>query len=277
MPSYNIKAIQDALNKVKTKGSGSEGDSKVKYFKPDIGVHNIRILPYSDPETGMPFQEVYFYDTRKLSKYRMVAPHQYGQPDPIRDLWNEERKTREGWMQVKDLKPRDRYFANVIVRKKDGDEGPMVWEFSRETRDEMLKKLILEDFQDEDLFSPETGHDFSLTVTQAKDASNNPREFNGYPVKKLSIDVRAKASPLSKDKTQATKWLTEAPNLRELFEARLPSTEQIEEALETFAKSLVPSDAPSPATDAESTEIVEQAISEAEKRNEAKLAGAFGL
>lgn len=230
MPSYNAAEILALLNNNgKNNGAGS---SKLTYWKATIGEHEIRFLPYSSADNkSRPFQEVLYYE--KLSDRRMVAPTTFDMPDPVKDMFEKLRKNREGWNVAKHMQPRPRYYAVIMVRGEEA-KGPQVWEFSKDLRDQILSILIHKDNVDEDMFSPETGYDFTLKVSQAVDPNGKPRSYNGNAVKQFTITPRKKPSKLSQKDAEATKWLEAMPKLDEIFKAQVKQPEELLEAVENF-------------------------------------------
>lgn len=263
----------DAVKKAIEAKEASKGQkSNIKYFKPEIGSVKIRFLPYTDPTNGLPWQEMYFYDCKKLSKYRMVAPSYFGEADPILDFYNDQRKTREGWLLVRDLKPRDRYFFNIVVRGKEAD-GPLLWEVSKDVKDMLQTALINEENAEEDIFSLESGFDFTLTVAQATDNNGKPRTFNGYAVKKFTLTQMRNKSPLSKDKAQVKSIMDNAVNIYENFKNMCPDNDKMTQALEKFASTLSSTENGTSAAD----ELPVPSDEDITSANEQKLASVFGI
>lgn len=232
MTTYSMEAIKAALTKKTTK---TDSGPKLTYWKAVIGEHEIRFLPYVD-STGRPFQEVLYYE--KLADRRVTAPCSFGMPDPIKDMFEEKRKTKEGWQIAKHLRPRERYYAVIIVRGEE-EKGPQVWEFSKELRDQIFGILTHKDNVDEDMFNPETGYDFTVTVSQATDANGKPRTFNGSVVKSVNVTPRKKPSKLSTKVADAKKWLDAMPNLEESFKKYVKSPEELLELAEAFVANQV--------------------------------------
>lgn len=266
-----LEAVKKAIEAKEAKLANKGQKSNIKYFKPEMGSTNIRFLPYTDPVNGLPWQEMHFYDAKNLSKYRMISPSFFNEEDAILDFYNEQRKTREGWLLVKDLKPKDRYFFNIVVRGKEA-EGAMLWEVSKDVKDALQVIIVGDENAEEDIFSVENGFDFALTVSQATDQSGKPRTFNGYPVKKYTLTQKRNKSPLSKDKELVKSILESSINVYEHFKAMCPNKEKITEALENFANSLKTADAPSVSTNKEPSSDEELVTA-----NEQKLASVFGI
>ncbi len=236
MASYNLDAIKAALtknDKTASKGAGQ----KNAYWKPTIGEHDVRFLPIQN-SANEPFQSVAYYN-EPLTSQRLVAPYSFGMPDPIKEQFEELRNSKKhpgGWEIAKNLRAKDRFYAVIIVRGEE-DKGPQIWEFSKETRDQVYGILTHKDNIDEDMLSPEVGYDFTCSVTPIIEGGK-PRLFKGSPVKQVNLQARKKPSPLSKDKALAKKWLEATPNLEEMFKRQCKSAEELHEVLENFVATL---------------------------------------
>lgn len=235
--TYNLDRIRNALNKQPVTPAGGKTQFKQsKYFKPGIGKYDLRFLPYLSPE-GDPVQEVLYYEKLTEDGKRIVAPQTFGLPDPIRDLFDEKRREKGGWAVAKFLKPKKRFYALVIDRK-DEAAGPQIWEFSEDVRDSVYAVIVSTDYSDEYLFDADKGYDWELTVVQALDASNKPRTFNGNVVKKFTLNVRKRTSPLHKERATAQKWVEEMPKLSEMFTRMCKTPEELIEIMENFVARL---------------------------------------
>lgn len=240
MASYSAKQILEALEN-KGKQNAANGP-KLTYWKPMLGQngapgeYEIRFLPYASADgKHCPFQEVSYYE--KLGERRLVAPMSFDLPDPVKDVFEEQRKTKTGWAIAKNLQPRPRFYAVIIVRGEE-DKGPQVWEFAKEFRDQIFGILTHKDNLDEDMFSPETGYDFTLKVAQAVDPQGKPRSFNGNAVKTLTLTPRKKPSKLAPKAADAEKWLAAMPKLDEFFRKQVKQPEELHEAMEALVASL---------------------------------------
>ena len=235
--AINLDAIKAALKGAKAKEGGSSAESTMKlpYWKAEIGEHELRLMPYSD-STGLPFQEVKFYE--KLSKYRLVAPSSFGLPDPVKDMFDEKRKTKEGWTIAKNLRPRERYFALVIDRAHE-EKGVQIWEFSKDVRNDFFGIFIHKDNVDDDMTNVNTGYDFTVNITQKIDANGKPATFNGYAVKAIKPTARKKPSKLSSNKENIDKWTKQMINLEEVFKTQVKTPEELFEVLENYVVTLL--------------------------------------
>jgi len=238
MASYNLDAIKAALSKNDKTSTATKGSQqKNVYWKSSLGEHDIRFLPIQN-SSNEPFQTVAYY-SEPLSSQRLIAPFLFGLPDPIKDQFEELRQSKkhpDGWTIAKHLRHKERYYAVIIVRGEE-DKGPQIWEFSKETRDQVYGILTHKDNIDEDMLSPEVGYDFTCSVTQVIE-NGKPRLYKGSPVKQINLQARKKPSPLSKDKTQAKKWLEALPNLEEMFKRQCKTPEELVEVLEQFVSNL---------------------------------------
>jgi len=227
--AYDIEAIKKKIQLLGTNGSkkgdgdksGKAAQAKLTWWKPSIGVNEIRFLPYDDG-AGQPFQEVGYYNSKKLAENRVVAPVQWGLPDPIQELVSKLRKNRQDdatWNLMKQLQVRESYYAPIIVRGQE-DKGVQIWEMSQKVLNQVYAKLSHPDYQDEFLFDPKEGYDFTVT------AVDSGREFNGYPVKELTLEVRRKASPLAKTQKERDDIVASIPNLHEHFKGYTPNEEK---------------------------------------------------
>lgn len=236
--AYDINAIKAKLAKANSSSTKeSSNKDKTKYFKAAIGEYDIRFLPYEDRD-GQPFETVGFYN--KLIKFgepRVVSPGTFGQPDPIKAVFDVLRKKKENWNVAKNLQPQDRIYAVIIDRAKES-EGPLVWEFSPDVRDKIFGILTSKFNIKKQMFDETVGYDFGLTVTQKKDSGGKPQFYNGNPVKNFEFQPFPEQSPLHKDPKQVKEWLTAMPKLGEMFKNMLMTGEQLEEKCNAFIANL---------------------------------------
>lgn len=237
MASYNLDAIKAALTKGDKSVAKTNNGTKQAYWKATIGEHDIRFLPIQN-SSNEPFQTVAYYN-EPLSANRLVAPYAFGLPDPIKEQYEELRQSKKhpnGWDIAKHLRAKERYYAVIIVRGEE-DKGPQIWEFSKETRDQVYGILTHKDNIDEDMLSPEVGYDFTCAVTPVIEGGK-PRLFKGSPVKQVNLQSRKKPSPLTKDKALAKKWVEATPNIEDMMKRQCKSPEELMEVLENFVATL---------------------------------------
>lgn len=256
--TYNLKAIKDKIeqlsNPKKSGGGGGQGNGskfpKMNWFKPGLGQHDIRFLPYTDAN-GQPFQEVAYYDSKLLSEMRFVAPTQFGLKDPVLELLTELKKDRskEAWTLWKNLTPRERYYAPIVVRGEE-EKGVQIWELNSRLVRDIYGILAHPDYKDENLMDPEKGYDFTVMV------SPTDKTFNGNAVKEIKLQPRRKPSPLAAKDSDREKLLAGIPNLESYFKSQVKTEEQMNTMLENFMHS---------ATDTSGVVSSEEEVVESEK------------
>jgi len=240
--AYNIKNIQDrfAVMSGEKKASAKKGPP-FSQWKPTLTedgksrTYNVRFLPYQD-QNEQPFQEVAYYDNKALSSFRLVAPAQFGLPDPIADLVTELRKKRNdksAWNVIKGLLSKPRYFAPVLVRE-EAAKGVQVWEISPTVCKEIYAILVSEDYHDEDVTSPEKGYDFQVTVSPSGKTFTQPGTGKTFPVNDVKVIARTKPSKLASKPEEAEKLIASIPNLQEIFAKQVKTQEELETMLETY-------------------------------------------
>lgn len=229
---YNLDAIKAKINQL----SGNRGSTgtktekaKIVWWKPQLGQHDIRFLPYQD-RNGQPFHEVSYYDSRLLSERRFVAGCQFEDTvDPVFNLLTELKKDRskEAWTLWRNLQPKERYYAPIIVRGEE-DKGVQLWELNSKLVKDIYSVLAHPDYKDENLMDPETGYDFTVTV------SPTDKTFAGNPVKDIKLQPRRKTSPLTKSADTTEKILAGIPNLEAYFKAQVKDEDELNAILQNF-------------------------------------------
>lgn len=232
MPSYNIDQIKKKISELsgpKTSKGKSDDRQKLQWFKPGLGQHSVRFLPYKHADNNQPFAEIAYYDNSMLTERRVVAPKQFDLPDPIFDALTELKvdTSKEAWMIWKNLTTKPRYYAPVLVRGEE-EKGVQIWELSPTLVNKIYNVLALPDYEDEDLFDPQNGFDFLVSV------SPTDKTFNGSPVKSIEFAPRRKSSRLSESDSDIQKLLASVPNLHAYFKAVSPSEETLTNMLENF-------------------------------------------
>lgn len=230
--SYNLDAIkrkiEDLSGGPKPSGAKKVDRPKLKWFKPVIGEYNIRFLPYADAQ-GQPFQEVSYYDNKALNEYRFVAPAQFGLEDPIFDLLNELRKdkSKETWRVMNSLRPKERFYAPILVRGEE-DEGVQIWEMNSKVLKDIYSVLASPDYVDENMMDPDNGYDFTLKVT------DSGKKWNNFAIKEFTVLPRKNPSPLLTNKKARTDLVQSIPNLEEYFRSMVWGTDRLNQLVENF-------------------------------------------
>lgn len=272
---YDINLIKKKiaeLGKVKGKYE-KKNDEKLQYFKPGLGSVEVRILPYNDGN-GQPIQQVDYYTSTALTPRRIVAPKQWGLPDPIADLYEElskERGNPNTWNLMKDLRVKESYYVPVLVRGKEA-EGVKVWELNTMVLNQIYALLAHPDYCDEDMFDANKGYDFIVTCTD----SGKKIAFGGktYPVKNYDVKPRRKSSPVADTKAEIDAIVASVPKLNEFFKKFVTSEEKLKVLVANYL-SAGPMDADETGSEKslERTPEEEDAVS---KEASSKIDAAFG-
>lgn len=229
---YNLDAIKAKINQL-SGNRGSNGTkterTKIVWWKPQLGQHDIRFLPYQD-RNGQPFHEVSYYDSRLLSERRFVAGCQFEDTvDPVFNLLTELKKDRskEAWTLWRNLQPKERYYAPILVRGEE-DKGVQLWELNSKLVKDIYSVLAHPDYKDENLMDPENGYDFTVTV------SPTDKTYAGNPVKDIKLQPRRKSSPLAKTSDDVEKFVAGIPNLEAYFKAQVKDEDELNAILQNF-------------------------------------------
>jgi len=235
--SYNLDSIKRKIADLSGgRNPGKKGTQrpKLNWFKPSLlpdgslNTYEIRFLPYAD-KNGQPFEEVSFYDNKELTEMRFVAPAQYGMEDPIFDLINELRKenTKETWRLMGTLRPKERFYAPLLVRGEE-EKGVQIWELNSKILKDIYSVLAHPDYAEENMMDADNGFDFTLTVT------DSGKKFNQYTIKNFDIQPRRKSSKLLVQKTAKDALIASIPNLEEYFKSQVKAPEWIQQTVESF-------------------------------------------
>jgi hypothetical protein len=217
--AIDIEAIRRRVQEL----SGQRNSSSIQLWKPEAGEFRIRGLPWKNTTDGMPFIERWFYYIGNNSG--ILAPSQFGKPDPINDLMRKLYSTGkvEDRLLAKKLQPKMRAYMAIIVRGQE-DKGVQVWSFGK-----VVYQRLLSFFTDEevgDILDPMTG--FDLKVVLAPSA----KKVDGRSFLDTTIDAARRPSKLSEDAEQAKKWLDSVPNIDDLY--RQKTAKEIEQILNAW-------------------------------------------
>jgi len=145
-----IDLIKERLNKLQSKNS-SNGFEKIDFttifWKPKLGKQVVRILPRKSNK-DFPFSEVKFHQYN-IFKKNVYSLENFGEKDPVSQLVHElyEENTESSKDLARKLKPRTKYFAQVLVRGEEG-LGARLWEFNKTTYEKLLSIMADDDFGD---------------------------------------------------------------------------------------------------------------------------------
>jgi hypothetical protein len=202
MDLNKIKSRLDNLNQAAKPKNTEKKDYTLIYWKPKAeGKYQIRFVP-SKINKDNPFQEVFMH--YGVGKFPIVALTNWGEDDPIVEFSKKLRKSSESenWRLAKQLDPKMRVFAPVIVRGEE-DKGVRLFEFSKTIYMELLSIADDEDYGD--FTDVVEGFDFVVNASKVQDR----------PGFALSLRPKPKQTPLSSDASQITTWLENQPILLE--------------------------------------------------------------
>lgn len=219
MDLNKIKSRLDNLNQASKPKQTEKKDYTLVYWKPKAeGKYQIRFVP-SKINKDNPFQEIFMH--YGVGKYPIVALTNWGEDDPIVEFSKKLRKSSESenWRLAKQLDPKMRVFAPVIVRGEE-DKGVRLFEFSKTIYMELLSIADDEDYGD--FTDVAEGFDFVVNASKVQDR----------PGFALSLRPKPKQTPLSSDASQITTWLENQPIL---LEERYKYTyDKLKEELQNF-------------------------------------------
>jgi len=198
--AIDFEAIRKKLNQLS--GTNSRRNTM---WRPDEGEeHTVRLLAFSDND-GQPFKERWFYYNIGNNP-GLLAPKQFGDPDPIQELINNLRddSSKESYELAKKLYPKMRCYAPVIVRGEE-DKGVRLWSFGKTVYQSLLNIMLDEDYGD--ITDPTDGRDVKVTCTKPP----------GRMWATTTVRPRGKATPLATDAKQVKDWLGNVPNLDEMY------------------------------------------------------------
>lgn len=209
----------EAIRKRVAELSGVKKTSSVQMWKPGLGEHKVRCLPWPNAQEGQPFAERLFYYIGENSG--ILTPHQFGKPDPINDLIRKlySSGSTDDRNLAKKLSPKMRCYAPVIVRGEE-EKGVQIWAFGKIVYQRMLGFFLDEEVGD--ILSPTEGFDLKVTISKAPG-----KQFND-----TMVDPARRPSKLHEDSAIAKKWLDNIPNLDDMY--RLKSTQEIESVLNNW-------------------------------------------
>lgn len=202
----DINLIKNRLNTLQNKKGGQNKEERAKNFwKPSVGKQIIRVVP-SKFDKSNPFKEVFFH--YGVANRSMVALNNWGEKDPIVEFASQLRKStdKENWSLAKKIEPKMRVFVPVVVRGEE-EKGVRLWEFGKETYQELLSMVADEDIGDfSDIYE---GRDLTIETVGP--------DVTGTKYNKSSVRPRTKITPLSDNATTVKMWLNEQPEILTLY------------------------------------------------------------
>lgn len=198
----------DALRKKLGQLSGNNSRRNVMW-RPQEGEESVvRLLSFTDNDDGLPFSERWFYYNIG-SNPGLLAPYQFGNPDPIQELITNLRDegTKESYELAKKLYPKARYYAPVVVRGEE-DKGVRIWSFGKTVYQSLLNIMLDEDYGD--ITDPTDGRDIKVVCTKAP----------GRQWATTEVRPRGKQSALCEDAKTAKDWIDGIPALDDMYEEK---------------------------------------------------------
>lgn len=218
--AVDLEAIRRRVQEL----NGVRRNSNIQLWKPEIGEHKVRGIPWKNADPGMPFLERWFYYIG--NNKGILAPHQFGKPDPINDLIRKLYSSGkpEDRLLAKKLQPKMRAYMAVLVRGQE-DKGVQVWAFGKPIYQRLLGFFTDEDVGD--ILDPTEGFDLKVLVTHVPG-----KMFNGKPSLDTAVDPARRPTKLSDDPAQAKTWLDSVPNIDDMY--KLNSVQEIETVLNNW-------------------------------------------
>lgn len=203
--AIDINAIKEKLKALSENKLRSD-QSRVPIWFPELGEHQIRCLPWPDALPGQPFHEraIYYFGSNKL-----VAPSQFGMPDPIKEMRDRLFSTKKDDDKViaKRLLPKVRAYIPVIVRGKES-EGVKLWNVGKEIHARLLGFFV--DSEIGDFLDLDNGYDLKVKVTKAAGKKYND----------TAVDAARKPSPAMQNKKDLAEIISKMPNINEIYKAK---------------------------------------------------------
>jgi hypothetical protein len=223
----DIAALKAKLNKMNKASSNSDA-----FWKPTEGKHTVRIVPLKS-NTSNPFIELYFH---YLSNKTYLSPLTNGNRDPIAEFADEIAAGggKDDWMQAKPFRPKPRTLVPVIVRGEE-DKGVRFWSFGKTVLKQLIEFITDEDIGD--ITDTKNGRDIVVTYV--------PQEKSDTSFAKTTVMYKPSQTPLSSDPALTKKWLTEQPDVNEIYTE--PTYAELKVALEKYLDPDAHTDAPAAA------------------------------
>jgi len=199
----DFEAVRRKLNQL----SGNNSRRNMLWRPQEGEEATVRLLSFPDND-GQPFKERWFYYNIGNNP-GLLAPYQFGNPDPIQELINKLRDdgSKESYELAKKLYPKMRSYAPVVVRGEE-DKGTRVWSFGKTVYQSLLNVMLDEDYGD--ITDPTTGRDVKVICTKAP----------GRQWAMTEVRPRGKQSVLCEDVKQAQQWIGDIPDLDELYSCK---------------------------------------------------------
>ena len=213
--AIDFNAIRAKLDRL----SGTSKNRSVMWRPTEGEEHTVRLLSFPEND-GLPFKELWFY--YNIGEQRgLLAPNQFGDPDPIQELINSLRDegSKESYELCKKLYPKMRTYAPIIVRGEE-DQGVRLWGFGKTAYRELLNLVL----------NPEYGD--ITDATEGTDLTINYGKPPGAQFPQTTITPRRKSSPLAETEEKIGQFLDQIPDYGSVFERKTPA--QVQNMLDEF-------------------------------------------
>lgn len=189
-----------------------------RLWKPKPGKTQVRIVPYKYNKDN-PFIELYFH--YNINNRTYISPISFGRPDPIKEFSDKLKSIgdKEDWKAAKQMEPKLRTFAPVIVRGEE-NEGVKFWGFGKTVYQEILGYIADPDYGD--ITDPVSGRDITIDYKTAKEAGTQ------YPT--TTIRVKPNETPLAEK--DADSFLEEQVEIGTLYQEL--SYDELKDVLERW-------------------------------------------
>lgn len=209
------KAKLDALD-----GKRSGGKNNDTFWKPEIGTHQIRILPAED---GDPVKELHFH--YNVEKGGVMCPKRnFNDSCPICEfatsLYRE--GTPDSQDQAKKLFVTQRYYAPAIIRGQE-ERGPVLWSFPKTAYRSIIETILDEDYGD--VTDPKKGFDLKVTYIGKNFGKGDRVVFD-------NLQPRPRPTTLCDDDAQATEWMSHEIDVYKIFERKSP--DEVQKILDNY-------------------------------------------
>jgi hypothetical protein len=210
--------------------NGQWRTSNVQLWKPEVGKYTVRLVPWKSTPDGMPFIERRFYYLG--NNPRILAPTQFGKPDPINDLIRKLYSTRlpEDREVAKKLQPKMTAYAAILVRGQE-DKGIQVWSFNKFPYGRLLDFFTNVEINPDliDYMDPLEGIDLIVEIKKSG------KKYNNKEVLDTVIDLGRKQTKLVEDPEKIKKLLDSVPNIDDMYPQK--SSAEIEQVLNAWLAS----------------------------------------
>lgn len=219
----DLNKIKSKLNTIKS--NGSSGAKSPHLFQVPDGKTTVRIVPLkSNPD--WPFFEAYFH--YGMNKRTYVSPITYGNADPIMEFAQDAQEAaqdKDQWKQAKQLEPKRRVYAPILVRGKES-EGVKFWGFSDSIYEAILG--LCEDPDYGDITDLEKGTDLVIHKKTPEEVGNKYGE--------TSITPKRNASPVAPDNkiNEVVKLIQDQPLLEDIEYFKAADYDTLSEALHKY-------------------------------------------